>query len=159
MIFVTVGTQLAFDRLIEAVDVWAGNNPGETVFAQIGPGDYKPKNCTFADFVPPDKANDLIRNADLIISHAGMGSILTALKYQKPILVLPRKASLGEHRNEHQLATAKWLGRKPGVFVADEANDIATILGSRSQLKSGDGISEYAEPAFTQRLSSFIDAA
>lgn len=159
MIFVTVGTQLAFDRLIEAVDVWAGKHPGETVFAQIGPGQYKPKNCTFADFVPPDKANDLIRTADLIISHAGMGSILTALKYQKPILVLPRKASLGEHRNEHQLATAKWLGQKPGVFVADEADDIASILSSRSQLKSGDGISEYAQPTFTDRLKNCIDLA
>lgn len=159
MIFVTVGTQLAFDRLIEAVDVWAGNNPGETVFAQIGPGQYKPKNCTFADFVPPDKATDLTRTADLIISHAGMGSILTALKYQKPILVLPRKASLGEHRNEHQLATAKWLGQKSGIFVAEEAGDIATILGSRSQLKSGDGISEYAQPAFTDHLKNCIDLA
>ncbi len=157
MIFVTVGTQLAFDRLIEAVDSWAGEHPGETVFAQIGPGQYKPRNCTFADFVPPDKANDLIRTADLIISHAGMGSILTALKYQKPILVLPRKASLGEHRNEHQLATAKWLGKKSGIFVAEEASDIATILGTRNLLTSGDSISEYAQPRLTERLRNYID--
>lgn len=157
MIFVTVGTQLAFDRLIAAVDAWAGQNPDEKVFAQIGPGDYKPEHCEFADFVPPDNANELFRNADLIVSHAGMGSILTALKYRKPILVLPRKASLGEHRNEHQLATAKWLGKKPGVFVADGPENIAAILSARGSLKSGDGISEYAEPAFTARLKGCID--
>ncbi len=159
MIFVTVGTQLAFDRLIKAVDTWAGQNPSETVFIQIGPGEYKPKHCEFADFVPPDKANELFKNADLIVSHAGMGSILTALKYRKPILVLARKASLGEHRNEHQLATAKWLGKKPGVFVAGSDDDIAGILSNRSGLKSGEGISEFAEPAFTARLKAYIDLA
>ena len=159
MIFVTVGTQLAFDRLIQAVDAWAGQHPAEKVFAQIGPGSYQPKHCEFADFVPPDRANALFRDADLIVSHAGMGSILTALRYRKPILVLPRKASMGEHRNEHQLATAKWLGKKPGVFVADAAENIAAILSARSDLKSGEGISEYADPAFTARLKSCIDAA
>lgn len=159
MIFVTVGTQLAFDRLIKAVDVWAENNPTEAVFAQIGPGEYKPKYCAFADFVAPDKANDYFRNADIIVSHAGMGSILTALKFQKPILVLARKASLGEHRNEHQLATAKWLGKKPGVFVAESDQDISSILNARGNLKSGESISEFADPKFTKRLQNYIDLA
>lgn len=159
MIFVTVGTQLAFDRLIEAVDVWAGKNPAERLFLQIGPGKYKPKHCEYADFVAPDKANDLFRSADLIVAHAGMGSILTALKYRKPILVMPRKASLEEHRNDHQLATAKWLGKKSGVFVANETSDVASVLTERNSLKSGDKISEFAEVAFTDRLRNFIDLA
>jgi UDP-N-acetylglucosamine transferase subunit ALG13 len=157
VIFVTVGTQLAFDRLITSVDEWAGKNTSESIFLQIGPGQYKPLHCEFADFVAPDKANDLFRNADLIIAHAGMGSILTALKYKKPILVMPRKASLGEHRNEHQLATAKWLGKKPGIFVANEASEIAALLDARVNLKSGDGINEFADEVFTGRLKNFID--
>lgn len=157
MIFVTVGTQLPFDRLISAVDAWAQRNPAERVFAQIGPGQYKPASCEFADFVPPDRANLLFQEADLIVSHAGMGSILTALKYRKPILIMPRKASLGEHRNEHQLATAKWLGNKPGIFVAHEALDIPSILSDRSSLKASDGISQFAGAQFTDKLRHFID--
>ena len=157
MIFVTVGTQLAFDRLIMAVDQWAGENPNESVFLQIGPGSYQPQHGEFSNFVAPDKANELFKTADLIISHAGMGSILTALKYKKPILVLPRKASIGEHRNEHQLATAKWLGNKSGVFVAYSELEIPNILDSREKLKSGEGISEFAQPEFIQRLQTYID--
>jgi UDP-N-acetylglucosamine transferase subunit ALG13 len=158
MIFVTVGTQLSFDRLIVAVDAWSRDNPGEEVFSQIGPGTFKPKYGKFEEFLQPDKANELFQRADLIVAHAGMGSILTALKYRKPILVLPRRASLWEHRNEHQLATAKWLGSKPGVFVANDAADVAAILTNRSTLKAGESISDFAEPTFANRLKGFIDA-
>ena len=67
VIFVTVGTQLAFDRLIMAVDQWAGKNPNESVFLQIGPGSYQPQHGEFSNFVAPDKANELFKTADLII--------------------------------------------------------------------------------------------
>lgn len=156
MIFVTVGTQLAFDRLVKAVDLWIGNNPGERAFAQVGPAEYRPLNCESKDFVRPDQADALFREADLIVSHAGMGSILTALKYKKPILIMPRKAALGEHRNDHQLATAKWLGNKPGVTVAWEAEEVAHLLDARFGLRGGDGISEFASPELIASLKNFI---
>lgn len=157
MIFVTVGTQLAFDRLIKAMDFWATTNPGTEVFAQIGPGTYLPVNFSFQDFVSPSKADSLFKSADLIVSHAGMGSILTAMRYRKAILIMPRQASRAEHRNDHQLATAKWLGQRPGVFVANEAEDVSRILSARDQLTGNHGISDYAEPSFTARLREFID--
>lgn len=156
LILVTVGTQLAFDRLVEAVDLWVGNNPKERAFAQIGPAEYTPKYLESRDFVPPDQADALFREANLIVSHAGMGSILTALKYKKPILIMPRKAALGEHRNDHQLATAKWLGGKPGVTVAWEAVDVARLLDDRASLRGGDGISEFASPELIANLKNFI---
>jgi len=156
VILVTVGTQLAFDRLVIAVDTWAGANPGERVFAQIGPAGYTPMHLEHQDFVPPDLANALFREADLIVSHAGMGSILTALKYKKPVLIMPRKASLGEHRNDHQQATAKWLGSKPGVSVAWDVADVARLLNDRSSLCGGPGISDYASPELIANLRKFI---
>lgn len=156
MIFVTVGTQLAFDRLVRAVDLWIGNNPGEKAFAQIGPADYQPLHLESKDFVPPDRADALFREAELIVSHAGMGSILTALKYKKPILIMPRKAALGEHRNDHQLATAKWLGSKPGVTVAWEPEEVVRLLDARRSMRGGDGISEFASPELISNLKKFI---
>lgn len=156
MIFVTVGTQLAFDRLVQAVDAWVGNNPGERAYAQIGPATFQPHNMESSDFVRPDEADALFREADLIVSHAGMGSILTALKYKKPILIMPRKAALGEHRNDHQLATAKWLGTKPGVTVAWEAEDVSGLLDARCDLRGGDGISDFASPELIANLKKFI---
>ncbi|HEY8607984.1 MAG TPA: glycosyltransferase [Noviherbaspirillum sp.] len=155
MIFLTVGTQLPFDRLVAAVDEWAATG-GVPVFAQTAAGKYRPRHCEHADYVPPSLADDLFRKADLIVSHAGMGSILTALKYRKRILILPRKAALGEHRNEHQLATARWLGRKPGVFVAHETDDVTRLLSARDVLETGDCIGDYADPALLARLRDFV---
>lgn len=155
MIFLTVGTQLPFDRLVAAVDAWAGS-ARVPVFAQTGAGKYRPRHCEFAEYIPPALADDLFRKADLIVSHAGMGSILTALKYRKRILILPRRASLGEHRNEHQLATARWLGQRPGVFVAEEAEDIPRLLSARALLQNGEAIGDHADPVLLARLRDFV---
>lgn len=156
MIFVTVGTQLSFDRLIVAIDQWAANNPSEKVFAQIGPAKYTPQHIEYSDFVAPNKADELFRQASLIVSHAGMGSILTALKYRKPILIMPRHANLGEHRNDHQLATAKWLGSTPGVIVAKDENEVSDLLNNRQKLNSGSAISDFASPDLIRHLKEFI---
>lgn len=158
MIFVTVGTQLSFDRLISAVDKWSVNNPTVKVFAQIGPADYVPKHIEFSDFVAPDIADGLFKDASLIVSHAGMGSILTALKYKKPILIMPRLASFGEHRNDHQLATAKWLGSTPGITVAKDESEVATLLNNRNALNGGGGISDFASPDLIKRLQEYIQS-
>lgn len=156
LILVTVGTQLAFDRLIETVDDWAARHRDEKVFAQIGPASYVPRNMEHRDFVVPGEAQALFRSAELIISHAGMGSILTALTYHKPILILPRKAALGEHRNDHQRATAKWLENRPGITVAWEAAEVGALLDLRAELHAGTDISEYASVELISSLRNFI---
>lgn len=156
MIFVTVGTQLSFDRLVAAVDKWSLNNPTVKVFAQVGPTNYAPQHIEFADFVAPDIADGLFKQASLIVSHAGMGSILTALKYRKPILIMPRLANLGEHRNDHQLATAKWLGSTPGITVAKDELEVEVLLNNRNALNGGCGISDFASPELIKHLNEYI---
>lgn len=156
MIFVTVGTQLAFDRLIEQVDKWAHVNPSVDVFSQIGPSGFQPSHIQYKDFISPQEAESFIKNAELIVSHAGMGTILTALRYQKPILILPRLASLGEHRNDHQLATAKWLGNRGGVHVAWNVEELSSLLNERAGFESGSQISDRASPLLIAKLREFI---
>lgn len=156
MIFVTVGTQLAFDRLIGAVDEWRGCNSSIPVFAQVGPTKLKIKHMEHEEFVTPEKANRLFLDASLIVAHAGMGSILTALKYRKPILIMPRKASLGEHRNDHQLATAKWLSDRQGISVVWDESEIAAFLDSHLSFQQGGEISDYASPELIRHLKNFI---
>lgn len=155
MIFITVGTQLPFDRLILELDEFFQGSE-EKIFAQIGPSNIVLKNCEYADFVTPSKADSLFREASLIIAHAGMGSILTALKYQKPILIIPRKASLGEHRNEHQLATANWVRDLPGVLVADDEKQAIEILQNQDALINGNSIPDFAEKRLLDFVSEFI---
>ncbi|WP_169140505.1 glycosyltransferase [Aromatoleum toluolicum] len=159
MIFVTVGTQLAFNRLVEAVDKWAEANSDVEVFGQIGPSGLQPRAMTHADFLPPAKADELMRQADLIVSHAGMGSILTALRYQRPILIMPRKAGLGEHRNDHQFATARWLDGRPGVSVAWSEDEVAARLDERHRLSVGPQLAEFASGQLIERLDAYIRAS
>jgi UDP-N-acetylglucosamine transferase subunit ALG13 len=158
VIFVTVGTQLPFDRLVRAIDAWAGLHPDVSVFAQIGANGYRPKNFACKETLSSDEIDDYSRRSELIVSHVGMGSILTALRFQKRCVVVPRKASLREHRNEHQLATAKWLAGSTyrGVTVVWDEQDLGAVLDARHDLVAGEAIDEFAEPAFLQRLATYI---
>jgi UDP-N-acetylglucosamine transferase subunit ALG13 len=156
MIFVTVGTSVPFDRLVDTVNDWATNCPDEQLFAQVGLAKKLPDHIEAVKFVSPSQANQLFLQASLIVSHAGMGSVLTALRYRKPILIMPRRAALGETRNDHQIATAKWLGSRPGVSVAWNEQELLSLLQDRHQLAPGSGISEYAQPDLLERLNNFI---
>ena len=58
-------------------------------------------------FITPSEFRRNVEAAYVVIAHAGMGSIITALELGKRIIVMPRRAELGEHRSDHQVATAK----------------------------------------------------
>lgn len=132
MIFLTVGTQLPFDRLVKAVDEWCGRQRDDIeVFAQVGrlgPANYQPTRFAFEEKLSQDSFEERLKASKLIVSHAGMGSIISALTHQKPILILPRIAKLGEHRNEHQLATAERFRARSGITVADDEVALAARL-------------------------------
>lgn len=159
MIFVTVGTQIAFDRMVAVVDEWAGET-GEEVFAQVGPsiGTFAHLRC--AEFLKPAEFDHYFNEAKLVIAHAGMGSILSALSFGKPIIIMPRKAALGEHRNDHQMATAKRFVGKPGVSIAWDENELAALLDKADLITTVDGaarISGSAPEAFLAKLRELID--
>ncbi|MDP3559232.1 MAG: glycosyltransferase [Legionellaceae bacterium] len=132
MIFVTVGEQLPFDRLISAVDDWASDS-GEEVFAQIGNSQLKPNIIQYKKHLDPIEFKRAFLAADVIIAHAGMGTIITALELGKPLLVMPRQACFGEHRNDHQLATAKRFLKQGYISVAFDVPELMEKLGSLSE--------------------------
>jgi UDP-N-acetylglucosamine transferase subunit ALG13 len=127
-IFVTVGTQLPFDRLITAVDSWAGQNSQTDIFAQVGESAALPFNLESQARLTMKEFAGQVADADLLISHAGMGSIITALDLGKPIIILPRLAMHGEHRNDHQLATAGKFADIDGIHLAANENEIASCI-------------------------------
>lgn len=91
MIFVTVGSQTPFDRLIRAVDDWARDvGTADEVVAQIGAGAYEPTSIRWVRSLSPAAFRDHCRQAQLVIAHAGMGSVLKAMEFGKPLLLLPR---------------------------------------------------------------------
>ena len=89
MIFVTVGTQLPFDRLVRAMDEWAARHHRNDVFAQIGPANaYRPRHVQWSNFIPAPEFRRWMERADLVVSHAGMGTIISALELGAPILLI-----------------------------------------------------------------------
>jgi UDP-N-acetylglucosamine transferase subunit ALG13 len=157
VIFVTVGTQLPFDRMLQAVDEWAGAQ-GIRGFAQIGPSRYRPRNLEHAQFVDAGEFVAHVRAADCIIAHAGMGTILTSLTHAKPAILVPRIAALGEHRNEHQLATARKFGEYPMIKIANDAEELAQAYAAIMQGRgeSAPRLSPHASPEFIAALRKLI---
>lgn len=138
MIFVTVGTQIPFDRLIKIIDELAPELGGEEIIAQTSEcARYAPRNFRTVGFLPPDRFNDIFNRARLVVAHAGMGTIISALRQAKPLIIFPRKASLGEHRNEHQLATAAEMEKLGAVAVAYDADDLRRLLTGGADLTPG----------------------
>lgn len=161
MIFLTVGTQGPFDRLVRAVDAWCSES-GMPVFGQIGgltADSYRPKNFEYTMFMEADAYQEKLLAAAVLVGHAGMGSIIAALSHAKPLVICPRRAALGEQRNDHQLATAEKFGRRAGIFLAWQDSEVAGLLDRLVARKDGvakETISPEAGPELMGVVRNFV---
>ena len=158
MIFLTVGTQLPFDRLVRAVDAWAGRSGSADIVAQIGDTALVPRNMRHQPYITPAEFARHASTAELIISHAGMGTILSALRLGKPLLVMPRRAALGEHRNEHQYATARRFRELGRIAVAMDEEELVEKLDASSSLGATEKIGPHASQELLACVKAFIEA-
>lgn len=156
MIFVTVGSSDPFDRMVRAVDEWAASRGRTDVFAQIGKAQYEPRHIAAVPFLSPVEFRERVRAARLLVAHAGMGSIITALEAGRPIIIMPKRAQLGEHRSDHQVATAKRLGQRQGITVAWDEKDLLTKLDREGGLITPMTIAPEASPELIATLRAFI---
>lgn len=141
MIFVAVGTQFSFNRLVQYMDEWVvsdENTNNETVIAQVSDGDYQAQNIETQPFMDGEQYNKNIREASVFVSHAGMGNIISAREQQTPIIVINRQHKLGEHRNDHQADGIKWMGKLDGVYTASTQEELYAHLKHIEQLKTAD---------------------
>jgi UDP-N-acetylglucosamine transferase subunit ALG13 len=156
MIFVTVGTELPFNRMVRVVDDWAARTGRRDVFAQLGQTEWQPAAMASCKFLEPEQFSARFAEATVIISHAGMGTILSALQAGKPILVVPRRASLGEHRNEHQLATAQWMRQSGKVAVAFDETELRVCLDQIDDMPAHEKIAPVAGKDLTEAIRQYI---
>ena len=104
MIFVTLGTEdKDFSRLLKAIDKEIEKGTiKEKVIVQAGHTKYESKNMEIFDLIPTDEFNEIIEKCDLIITHGGVGNILSAIKKNKPVIAAARLKKFKEHTNDHQ---------------------------------------------------------
>ena len=200
MIFVTVGSQLGFDRMVGAVAAWArargtgmhgtgmhggthgtgmhaaggtqGSTPGSTQGSTQGTGMHAAEGtrmffqtgATKVDLagfehMPVLSAEEIRRKFDeatLVVAHAGTGTIIECMLRGKPVIVMPRSASLHETRNDHQFATARRFQARGGVFVAWDETELPTLLDRASTLTGGAAIQAHADQRLLDALRAFV---
>ncbi len=149
MIFATVGTQLPFPRLLAYLSEIAPSLD-QPIVAQTCDPDFASDAFTHRATLAPGEFDTLFADAAVIVGHAGIGTILTARRLEKPLIVVPRRGALGEHRNDHQMATAASVADFDGIHVAYDATSLAALL-SRPDLTAA---REVARP----ERSRLIDA-
>lgn len=124
MIFVTIGST-PFLRLIEKMDEIAGKLD-EKIVMQIGYTKYKPRNAEYFDFKSYQEIKELCRKSKVVVCHGGIGSIITALETETPVITFPRKKEYGETPDDHDFETIEALlkeGLVKVVYNLDELED------------------------------------
>jgi UDP-N-acetylglucosamine transferase subunit ALG13 len=155
MILLTVGTQLPFDRLVKTIDEMAPAL-GEDVCAQIGESTYAPRNIAWSRTIRPEDFDTRFREARVVVAHAGIGTILTAQKHGKPIILFPRRSAFGEHRNDHQLATCAQMKGRVGVYVAEDEATLRDLLADPALAPAPAVADHPGRSAISSRLAQFM---
>jgi len=155
MIFVTIGTMYPFDRLIKTVDEAVERGLiREDVFAQIGCSKYRPKYIRYIQMIDREAFLGYVKKSSAIIAHAGIGTIILARDYNKPLLVMPRMKRYKEHVNDHQLDTAETFAKLGYLLVAHSSEELIDQVGKLRELthkKRNTG-----EKAMIKEISRFL---
>ena len=137
MIFVTLGTNdESFERLLKAIDreIEKGTIK-EKVIVQAGCTKYKSKNMKILDLVPRDEFDKMISECDLLITHGGVGSILTGINHGKKVIAVPRLAKYNEHGNDHQLQIVENFSKRKYILAVKDLNKLGKIIEKSKTFK------------------------
>lgn len=152
MIFVTVGNHdQGFDRLIAKMDEIAGKID-EKVVMQIGYTNYKPVNAEYFSFIDSfEEILRLNRDSRVVVSHAGAGSIVTALKQKTPVIAVPRLKKYNEHMNDHQLEIAHAMSDDKNITIVYNVESLENCLKSNFHF-----VEDYADNKLVFQLKKYI---
>jgi UDP-N-acetylglucosamine transferase subunit ALG13 len=151
MILVATGaSQFPFDRLLEAVAALPGD---ERVVAQHGCSSVRPARAECVDFLPMPELAALVREARVVVTHAGVGSILLCLTNGRSPVVVPRLARFGETVDDHQLESARRFAEAGLVTLAEDPSSLAAVVAA-----AGDGVvaPPTGEGALVRELRSYF---
>ncbi len=130
MIFVTLGTQdKQFVRLLKAVeDCIRSGDITEEVIVQSGRTDYESDLMKVVKLIPQDQFEKYVSECSLLITHGGVGSIMTGLKAGKKVIAAPRLMKNDEHESDHQIQIVSEFVRRGNVLAYNENDSLAEVL-------------------------------
>lgn len=144
MILVIMGMEVhPFDRLARAVDrLKQTNQLPDDVLIQLGACNYVPQYARFERYFSFGALCDAITSAAVVVTHAGAGSTLTCIQQGKHPVMIPRRASEGEHVDDHQLPFTQKIceiGLATPVYEMDELAAAIDLARSRAITSSALG--------------------
>lgn len=137
MIFVTLGTQdKSFERLLSAIDreIEKGNIK-EEVIVQAGYTKYESKNMKILDLVSTDDFEDYVSKCRILITHGGVGSILSAIQNNKIIIAAARLKKYKEHTNDHQRQIVSEFAKMGYILELKDFNKLGKLLEKADTFK------------------------
>lgn len=160
LIFASVGSRFPMDRLLNSLEIAIQAQSQLSADAQVGMSSFKSNAIRTTQTISAKEFERAVDKCDIFISHAGMGNVLLAAKFNKPLIIMPRQACFSEHINDHQIDTAEALASRPSIFVANDASEledaILTITNSAEigNLSSNEPVSRVK---LINSIKSFID--
>lgn len=157
MIFVTLGTQdKSFKRLLKAIDKAIENKEiKDKVIVQAGYTKYKSDNMEIFDLCGPKQFNQYIKDANLVITHGGVGSILNALKQNKKVIAAPRLSQYKEHTNDHQKEIVKEFSKEGYILELENFSELGKLVKESKKFTPKKYISNNKK--LIARIENYID--
>lgn len=159
MILVTLGTQdKAFTRLLEAIDkeIEKGNIKDKVIVqAGYSMNKYHSKNMEMFDLIDRDEFNKLVKDCQFLITHGGVGSILTGLKNNKKVIVCPRLFKYHEHMNDHQVQIVEEFSKAGYIIPYNDGDDLGEVLNKVQSFKPRKYVSNTDN--LVKMIEDFID--
>lgn len=159
MTFIIVGGVVEFDfsRILQITDQLCSEGvlDATTTKAQIGYCAYQPVNYESYRFVNGEQFHNDIKNADVIITHGGVGTLVCALKLGKKVIVFPRLSKYNEHLDNHQLDICKMYHNKGYCMMATDKTELKECIRKVCEFKPKPFITDNSKMAGI--LTQFLD--
>lgn len=130
MILVLLGTQNnSFHRLLEEIEKNIKDGTiKEEVVVQAGYTKFESKNMKIFDLISKEQLEELQSQADLIITHGGVGSIITSIRKGKKVIAVPRIHQYGEHVNNHQIEIIENFNEQQYIIGIEKVEDLKQAI-------------------------------
>ncbi len=157
MILITLGTQdKSFERLLKQIDkLVAQKIIKDKIIVQAGYTKYESKNMEIFALIEPDKLEKLIKKCDVLITHGGVGSIMSGIFNHKKVIAIPRLAKYNEHTNDHQLEIIKSFADLGYIKGCTNLKDLGNIIADLKSFKPQKFKSNNKQ--FKNIITDFID--
>lgn len=158
-ILITIGSmsEKKFTRLFNIIDELCEENilEGDKIIAQVGFDNYKSKNFKTFDMISDEDFKSMIDESDVIISHAGTGTVTSCLKKDKKVIIFPRMFKYDEHYDDHQLELCEVFTRKNYAMCARDKEELIQCINNLEKFSPKKFISNNSK--INQLIIEFIE--